>query len=93
MKARAVTVAEREAQIVALWNGHPRHRRTAEDVVSFYNWLVDYAPWLVPRSAQSIDRVRELVAPHITSAEETGARGTRSPRQRQPGRDKRSRGR
>jgi hypothetical protein len=43
MKARAVTAAEREAQIVALWKGRPRQQRTSQHVGLFYNWLVDYA--------------------------------------------------
>ena len=82
MKARALTAAEREAQIVALWKGRPRQQRTAEHVGPFYNWLVDYAPWLVPRSSASIERVRELVEAHITSAEASDNPGRRAPRQR-----------
>jgi hypothetical protein len=83
MKARAVTAAEREAQIVALWNGRPRQQCTSEHVGPFYNWLVDYAPWLVPRSSASIERVRELVEAHTTtSAEVSVDRGRRAPRQR-----------
>jgi hypothetical protein len=56
------------------------HRRTSEDVISFYNWLVDYAPWLVRLSSPSIERVRELVAADIASADEIGACGPKSPR-------------
>ena len=82
MKARAVTAAEREAQIVALWKGRPRQQRTSELVGPFYNWLVDYAPWLVPRSSASIERVRELVEAHTTSAEASDDPGRRAPRQR-----------
>ena len=86
MKARAITAAEREAQIVALWKGRPRQQRTAEHVGPFYNWLVDYAPWLVPRSSASIERVRELVEAHTTSAEVSVDRG-RVPRQRRQRQD------
>ena len=82
MKARAATAIELEAQIVALWKGRPRQQRTAEHVVPFYNWLVDYAPWLVPRGSASIERVRELVEAHTTSAEASGDREGRAPRQR-----------
>ena len=84
MKARAMTAAEREAQIVALWKGRPRHRRTSEDVVAFYGWLVDYAPWLVPRSSVSVEQVRALVDPHTTSADEAGDLAGKSRRQRRP---------
>ena len=82
MKARAITAAEREAQIVALWKGRPPQQRTSEDVGLFYNWLVDYAPWLVPRSSASIERVRELVEAHTPTAEASGDRGRRAPGQR-----------
>ena len=82
MKARAMTAAERRAQIVALWEGRPRQRRTAEDIVPFYNWLVDCAPWLVPRSAVSVDQVRALVEAHTTSADEPGGLARKSRRQR-----------
>ena len=69
MKPRAMTEAELETQIVALWNGRPRPQRTSEHVIPFYNWLVDYAPWLIPGSSVSVERVRELVEPHTTSAD------------------------
>jgi hypothetical protein len=87
MKARAMTAAEREAQIVALWKGRPRQRRTSEDVVPFYNWLVDYAPWLVPRSSVSVDQVSALVEAHTTSADEAGDLARKSRRPRLPERD------
>jgi hypothetical protein len=35
----------------------------------FYNWLGDYAPWLIPGSSVSVERVRELLEPHTTSAD------------------------
>jgi hypothetical protein len=82
MKARAMTAAEREAQIVALWEGRPRQRRSSEDVVPFYNWLVDCAPWLVPRSAVSIDQVRALVEAHAISADKPDDPVRKSRRQR-----------
>lgn len=69
MKPRAITEAELETQIVALWNGRPRPQRTSAHVIPFYNWLVDYAPWLIPGSSVTVDRVRELVEPHTTSAD------------------------
>ena len=78
---------EREDQIVALWKGRPRQRRTSEDVVPFYNWLVDYAPWLVRRSAVSIDHVRALVEAHTISADDPGDLARKSRRRRLPERD------
>jgi hypothetical protein len=66
MKARMMmTEAERKAQIVALWQGRPRDRRGREDVLPFYQWLLDYAPWLVPAGAPSLDQVRAVVEVHL----------------------------
>lgn len=62
-----MTDAEREAQIVALWQGRPRDRRRSEDVLPFHQWLVEYAPWLAPSGAASLDRIRALVEPHIVN--------------------------
>jgi len=64
MRPRAITAADREAQVLALWKAR---QRSGDDVVSFYNWLVDYAPWLVRGSTASIDAVRALLEPHTFS--------------------------
>ena len=87
MKTRVMTAAEREDQIVALWKGRPRQQRTSENVVPFYDWLVDYARWLVPRSSVSVDHVRALVEAHTISADEPDDRARKSRRQRLPERD------
>jgi len=55
---------DREAQILALWRDRPPERRSPEHVVLFYDWLVAYAPWLLPRGAASLDHVRSLVEAH-----------------------------
>jgi hypothetical protein len=66
MEPRLLTVADREAQLLALWRGRPPHQRSLEDVVPFYEWLLAYAPWLLPASAASIEHVRSVVEPHAT---------------------------
>jgi hypothetical protein len=67
-----MTEAEREAQIVALWEGRPPARRGPEDVLPFYHWLVDYAPWLVPPGAVSLDQIRAVVDAYIVNTESAG---------------------
>lgn len=82
-----MTDAEREAQIVALWQGRPRDRRRPEDVLPFYNWLVEYAPWLVPPGAASLDRIRALVEAHTVNSDSVSepVRKERRPRLRRRG--------
>ena len=52
---------DRDAQIVALWQGRPREQRRPADVDAFCQWLSDYAPWLVRVGADSRERIRTLL--------------------------------
>jgi hypothetical protein len=61
---------DREAQILALWRDRPPERRSPEHVVLFYDWLVAYAPWLLPPGAASLDHVRSMVEAHTVSPEQ-----------------------
>lgn len=63
---------DREAQILALWRDRPPERRSPEHIILFYDWLVAYAPWLLPRGAGPLDRVRSMVAAHTISPEQRG---------------------
>src|SRR3954462_2565765 len=72
--------ADRDVQILALWRGRPPAKRALKDVVAFHEWLVDYAPWLLPPGA-SIDHVRAVVDAHIISADELPRSATKAPRQ------------
>jgi hypothetical protein len=80
--------AGRTTQILALWRGRPPERRSLEDVPGFYDWIVDYVPWLLPRGPASIDDVRSVVEPHIIGpdqlrdlgASRLGIRTRRAPR-------------
>jgi len=65
----AMTDRDREAQIVALWQGRPRDRRRSEDVLPFYHWLVEYAPWLAPPDVVSLDQIRALVEAHTVNSD------------------------
>jgi hypothetical protein len=51
MQPRPLIAVDREAQILALWVGRPPDRRSLDDVILFHEWLVDYAPWLLPAGA------------------------------------------
>jgi hypothetical protein len=63
MKARELSDAERNAQIVALWQGraHERQPPEPENVAAFFQWLCDYTPWLVPRDERARVRIRAML--------------------------------
>ena len=65
MKPRELTSDEREAQIVALWPGHPPARRGPTQVTEFFQWLSDYMPWLVPPGEQPLHEVTAIIRPHV----------------------------
>ena len=65
MKPRELTAAEREAQIVALWQGRAPDQRRLKQVAVFFQWLSDYTPWLVPPGEQPLDTVTAIVRPHV----------------------------
>ena len=71
---------DREAQILALWHDRPPERRSPEDIGLFYDWLVAYAPWLLPPGAESVDDVRSLIEPHTMGPEELGESVTKERR-------------
>jgi hypothetical protein len=65
VKPRELSVAEREAQIVALWRGRPPAGRGPDQVAGFFQWLSDYTPWLVPPGEEPLDKVAAIVRPHM----------------------------
>ena len=68
MRALEETNSEdRDRRIVELWQARSHTRRTAYDVVTFYGWLTDHQPALVPPSPGSYEHVRHLVEPHIVA--------------------------
>ena len=79
-----MTETEREIQIVALWRGRPPEQRGSEDVVSFYQWLVDYAPWLVPPGTLSLDQIRALVLADTVETDSLSNPVVKEPRRRRP---------
>jgi hypothetical protein len=65
MKPRPVTFAERGVQIVALWQGRPPDNRRRADIAAFFQWLSDYAPWLVPPSQQTLEGLMTILEPYV----------------------------
>ena len=77
-RSRPTFDIDRDAQILALWQGRPREQRRAIDVDMFCQWLIDYAPWLV-RGADSRETINALIRTHTVEDDETN-QSKRSPR-------------
>ena len=82
MKPRPILEVDRDAQIVALWQGRPREQRRAADVDAFCQWLVDFAPWLLSGDATWREQIHALLHAHIIEGDETTLREGRP---RRPG--------
>jgi hypothetical protein len=57
--------ADQARRIVELWQERPRRQRTAEEVLTFYGWLTDHEPALIPRGPGSYQQVQVILGPHI----------------------------
>ena len=82
MKPPPILEADRDAQVVALWQGRPREQRRAADVDAFCQWLVDFAPWLLSGDANRREQTHALLHSHIIEGDDTNRRGGRP---RRPG--------
>jgi len=71
MNAHPIADADRDAQIVALWQGRPREQRRPRDVDAFCQWLVDYAPWLMPAGDDPVEQIRTLIQSHTVEGDDT----------------------
>jgi hypothetical protein len=83
MRPRPIFALDREAQIVALWQGRPREQRRTADVDSFCQWLVDYAPWLVPGNGAVREEIRAMIDPHTVEGDDAGPLERKSRRRSQ----------
>ena len=72
MKPRPTIGVDRASQILALWTGRPREQRRPADIDSFCQWLVDYAPWLVPGGVDSREQIRTLIHSHTIEEDTVG---------------------
>jgi hypothetical protein len=56
---------ERDRRIVERWLDRRRAERRSADVLTFYGWLLDHDPTLIPPGPRSYEHVRALVAPLV----------------------------
>jgi hypothetical protein len=84
MKPPPILEADRDAQVVALWQGRPREQRRAADVDAFCQWLVDYPPWLLSGDAEWREQIRTLLQPHIVEDDDANGPNERPRRPRVP---------
>jgi hypothetical protein len=64
---RKLKPAEQARRIVEVWQERPRPQRTSEHVLTFYGWLTEHASELVPPGPGSFQKVRDLLALHVTT--------------------------
>lgn len=74
MTPRPILEVDRDAQIVALWQGRPREQRRAAVVDAFCQWLVDFAPWLLSGDAEWREQIHALLDSHIIEGDDTNRR-------------------
>ena len=74
MKRRPIVEVDRDAQILALWQGRPREQRRAADVDAFCQWLVDFAPWLLSGDARWREKIPALLQAHIIDGDDGTSR-------------------
>jgi hypothetical protein len=84
MKPLSISEVDRDAQIVALWQGRPRDQRRATDVDPFCQWLFDYAPWLLSGEAEWREQIHTLLHSHIVTCDDTSRPKERARRPRRP---------
>jgi hypothetical protein len=60
--------AERQRRILELWLERPERQRTSEDILTFYGWLSEHEPGLVPSGAGSYRQLREILKAHIVES-------------------------
>ena len=69
--------------MVGLVSAFGRKGRLAE-ALSGYQWLVDYAPWLVPPGTLSLDQIRALVLADTVETDSLSNPVVKEPRRRRP---------
>ena len=62
---KRLTAQEQEHRIVTLWMERPRDRRTADDVLTFYGWLSEHEPALIPKGVGSYQQLRALLSKYF----------------------------
>jgi hypothetical protein len=67
-----LTVEDQARRIVELWCERPKAQRTEEHVLTFFGWLSEHEPSLIPDRQEghgSYYRLRAMLERHITPSE------------------------
>jgi hypothetical protein len=65
---RRINADEQARRLVELWKERPKSHRTADDVLTFYGWLSEHEPKLVPGErgeSGSYERLRTILTAHV----------------------------
>jgi len=65
---RRLKEAERAQRLIDLWRERPKSERTGEDVLTFYGWLAEHEPGLIPGDVghgSSLKQLRAILTPHL----------------------------
>jgi hypothetical protein len=62
---RLIKADEQARRIVDLWQQRPRWQRSSEHLLTFYGWLSEHEPTVIPAGAGSIQKVQAILMPHI----------------------------
>src|SRR5687767_11025389 len=58
---RLIKADEQARRIVDLWQQRPRWQRTSEHLLTFYGWLSEHEPTVIPAGAGSIQKVQTIL--------------------------------
>ena len=60
--------AEQSRRIVELWSERPSEQRTGADILTFYRWLSEHQPELIPSGPGSYQQMWQILSKHISDA-------------------------
>jgi hypothetical protein len=63
---------EQARRIVDLWQERPPWQRTAEHLLPFYGWLLEYEPAVIPSGPGSIVKVCSILSSHLLAVGKPG---------------------
>jgi hypothetical protein len=67
-----ITPEEKARRLVELWRQRPKTQRGSDDVLTFYGWLSEHEPALVPGErgeSGSYQKLRTILDAHLVEAE------------------------
>ena len=69
---RRLRDSERAQRLIELWLDRPKSQRTGEDVLTFYGWLTEHEPGLIPGDlgqGSSLKQLRAILNSHLVEPE------------------------